>query len=441
MVEKKNFKKIFLILGVIFSIVVLIAIITLLLMHKSPKEEFISIINNNGKNVLKTINNTKELNSVLNYINNKENLEFELDGKLSINMDDIKVEDKYYINGIKNKDNVIKANYKFNSDNKDLFKGTYVIEKDKLYFKLDGFDNYYYSKLELPIININQSNSIDLNKLISKLIEALPKVFNKAIVDDDIKISDEVIKVNNEDINAKRYSIEIDDDLMTRITNEFKEYLKNDEELLSILKNIEDSSEEEILNNIVKDDDSYKSDEKININIYVKDNKLVLFDIGDDENSFSISDYNDVFELSLSNDTSLSLIVKKESDNNYNIEFKKDNQSVIFGSIEINNENIKYDLVLSNDLFQKIRIFGNNSISNENDEYNINGKINFEMDIIYYKYNISFEYNGILKESNGYIESDYKNAKTIDKLSKNDEEILNNIENNIYFSDNILNYN
>lgn len=304
-------------------------------------------INNNSlvKELAKN-ENTTSLKIKLNTTNKK--LSIINDYTLDLNIGFDKINKKNGINGIITKGN----------DKLDLL----LFENNKhSYLYLNGLYNKY---IDLGDINESVDTNIDINKTnifksinendLDYLIDIIINSLNK-----NIKTTDLTSEVVNENVYNKQLSLTKITYTMTKdnyknIVNDIKNALLNDEKALDILAKLSDTNINDIKENINSIETS-DIENDITFNTYVNKDGIVKITA---DNTLNIINYNDELLISVSENNSE--VIKLECSNN-NVKFNinvnevkangnikinenKDNSGKIEFTININNNNDKFDL-------------------------------------------------------------------------------------------------
>lgn len=358
----------------------------------------------NPMNVLiKTINKTHE--SLNNLINDEESKnQAKISGNISFKtnqnwngLEELQNYDYDFLLAIDKDKKQLKMGLGMNKDQStilDFFlymlNGKQYLESTKVYEKI----------LELPETQTLQTdvyqskyNSADLKTIIRKCKDYLVESLNK----DYIHREKTDININNETIKTTKITYLLDKENQKRTLKYLENKILADDELLTILSNIQEKDKNTIKDEIQKTFNNYTYTDDYKINLFtesLKQNVIHITVVKDKENIISITNYNNEKSINLEDELEIHLVNQTDKELELNYLFKNEK---ITGKIKIEKENQKRNI-----------IFRMNQNANEI-EFNITYEI---------KYDTSIDIPNIT------------NSKKIDELSGEETlEIFNKLEN------------
>lgn len=358
----------------------------------------------NPMNVLiKTINKTHE--SLNNLINDEESKnQAKISGNISFKtnqnwngLEELQNYDYDFLLAIDKDKKQLKMGLGMNKDQSTILNfflymlnGKQYLESTKVYEKI----------LELPETQTLQTdvyqskyNSADLKTIIRKCKDYLVESLNK----DYIHREKTDININNETIKTTKITYLLDKENQKRTLKYLENKILADDELLTILSNIQEKDKNTIKDEIQETFNNYTYTDDYKINLFtesLKQNVIHITVVKDKENVISITNYNNEKSINLEDELEIHLVNQTDKELELNYLFKNEK---ITGKIKIEKENQKRNI-----------IFRMNQNANEI-EFNITYEI---------KYDTSIDIPNIT------------NSKKIDELSGEETlEIFNKLEN------------
>ncbi len=358
----------------------------------------------NPMNVLiKTINKTHE--SLNNLINDEESKnQAKISGNISFKtnqnwngLEELQNYDYDFLLAIDKDKKQLKMGLGMNKDQSTILNfflymlnGKQYLESTKVYEKI----------LELPETQTLQTdvyqskyNSADLKTIIRKCKDYLVESLNK----DYIHREKTDININNETIKTTKITYLLDKENQKRTLKYLENKILADDELLTILSNIQEKDKNTIKDEIQETFNNYTYTDDYKINLFtesLKQNVIHITVVKDKENIISITNYNNEKSINFEDELEIHLVNQTDKELELNYLFKNEK---ITGKIKIEKENQKRNI-----------IFRMNQNANEI-EFNITYEI---------KYDTSIDIPNIT------------NSKKIDELSGEETlEIFNKLEN------------
>lgn len=433
-------------LGLIIGIVVCLLVIgggvffALNYFKKDSKQVFNTIVNV-GSNKIKEFL-TSDDNFIMDLLSKEDNFKVKLSGDFSLNAKD----SRYYISeprnmnyttnidldaNINRKAKKLETNLKLGVNNEDLLDGSAIVSNNMLYAKLKDFSKYYSLDQYVDFDQLFEYSSKDITQNLTKVVTYLQESINETITKEDIKEEKTSIDLDNNNINVTKYSIHINNDLVERIKNKFKEKIKNDEVLSKDFKFDEANNDLDINTDFTY----YISD----------DSKLVLMELNytgeNSSNYLKIINYNNVYKVEYNQEykifakcedcSSQSINFKtvldiKKDNNNYSFELTSNDNKVAYGNIIIDNKDIIYNINLSMSEDEYLTLDGKHNTKKVNDEISYTGNTNINIKNIDQKIEFKANYKFSIAKSNLIDDSKVDNATNYNNMSLEDQEILNN---------------
>lgn len=201
-----------------------------------------------------------------------------------------------------------------------------LINDEKMYKQYSNNDDVYKVKYEdsnirelIEFVSLNYDNLDDI-------IEGNGNIINDILKEEYIKVLDDEIDVNGENITVKCLSLEITDEIINEYIKEFK----NDKELVNKMSKLLNKDEDKLVRYM---EDKLNDMEGNKFNLYVtKDYKLVGFDYEiDGFRDVYVYYYNDSYDVSIKYDKYIkyllnSLGIEVGNINNLNLKINDDNK-------------------------------------------------------------------------------------------------------------------
>lgn len=196
-----------------------------------------------------------------------------------------------------------------------------LFQDKKLYFKIqDVFNNYYYINYDISL------DIADNKKYEKKLIKYLEESINNNISDNNFKQKNETIKIGNKKYNTKKVTLVVREKLVDVIEINYLKKIKEDEELIKYIANINNTTTEKMKNKIDKEIEktSKKTSNKnlFDYSIYVSNHKTLKHEIKIDKDLITVEDYID------------------NGKNILNVNYKEKTESILTGKFVYNKGNI-----------------------------------------------------------------------------------------------------
>lgn len=221
------------------------------------------------------------------------------------------------------KDKVFNLELNSKYKNNKLINAKLYNDKSNIYLFLEDFYDKYLKVSKEEVINNSSDKKLDITKDdIKKLSKGLMEVISKTFTEDDFNREKEEIMFNDEKVEVYKNYIVYNKDNFKEINERFVKNVKENKELLEVLKKVSSEKEvEKALNDIlnIKDIGNFEME----FIVYTKGltNKFVklLLKVKKDSDYAIIEvDNEDVFTISLIEDeVDMKLTIQKNDQNNY----------------------------------------------------------------------------------------------------------------------------
>ncbi|MBO4601059.1 MAG: hypothetical protein J5634_02360 [Bacilli bacterium] len=208
-------------------------------------------------------------------------------------------------------------------DGKTIIDLSALVDAAKVYFKLDGMNNYYYTKLEETI------SSFDIEELptlpdydYENIIEYLADAVDSVLSNKDFSKDKDELTIGSKDVKVTRYTAEIDEVKLKAIADKFLDKVSSDKKLMSVLAELTEESEADIKDAIKEFKKAKASDLgeiSFDYSVFVTSSGDVIgYSFGAEGVEVLFADYKDVFSIQLlAQGMRGSLEFEKKSDDHY----------------------------------------------------------------------------------------------------------------------------
>ena len=414
---------------------------------KDPKQVFNTIVNVGSDKIKEFIKSDN--NFMLDLFEKEDNLGINLKGDVKIKYTDL----RYYITdpntnfdistdydfnlNINKLAKKMQSDFKIGLNNEEVIDGSAIVSNNTFYAKLKDFSKYYYIDQYVDFDALFNYSKKDISKDLIKLITYLQQSINEAVTKDDIISEKANISIDNNNIDVTKYSVHIDNNLVNKIGNIFRDKVKSDEELVNDL-----GVDVDYKSNVVDDNSNIDA----NFSYYItNDSKLVLMELSslnnDSSNNIKIRNYNNLFKIEYVTSyklypkcegcepttiTSNIVLEVKKDNNNYDFKLTSDDEKIVEGNISIENDKIGYKLVI-NSIDNELNISGYNKTKKESNSVNYDGNIKVIVSGDDQKFEFEANYNATYGKTNVIDDSAIFNAENIDYISLEDQEVADKV--------------
>ncbi len=434
--DMKSSKTVFLALGFVIIALVMILISTKFIFNANPVKITTTAIDkfNNAlfekqeDNIFDLISNhyfgtknsdslAKMLNDSQNIIvNNKINIKMPEDFKNNLGFSDVNLN----IDLQKQNEKVL-IDLKSDLDDQELLYLQGIYTKQKLFFKLLESSSNYYNIDISKYVSENEYTDVDVAKLITLFSETV----EENIKSSDFKKSNAKITVDDKEIKVKKYSLQLNKDLMEKLAKAYINKLKDDEEVLKSLSTLINKSVNEtkdILDDITKNIESNSNFEDIYYEIYVQNNNLKKITLGEKDNSIEVTIGDKViYDFSKFIGNPLTITVEDEK-----VNFIAKNEDININVNIAGEDNKKVNISLEAGK-SKIDLTGTYNIKEitKNQEYQTDLKIDLTISSEDSEFTIPITVNQTIKQDDDLELPNTENAIDLNNMSEAEQKVFN----------------
>lgn len=342
--EERNKKNKKILLGLALSVIIILVITFLIFYH--TKTLAVEIYKNTINEVYTKLDTKLLLLSNIENINTKEDpVNTNLNLKLNTNIEDYAKFNNTELNlstyiDYKAQEEIIQ--FDLNNPNETIIKGVLSLLDGKEYLKSNEIfeKTLFLSELDLfnnisPALEIN-GNDINIEEL-RYILKSLKDISINSLNKNKIKTTNKTITINTKEYKTTKYTYILDEKNIKRTTKFITNKILNDKELISYLAKLFNMDEDEITKELISIEASIKNSEELKTqtySIYISGDKVISFEIEEDETLLNFSEVDDYFEFTMTGES-------------YKLKIYKDIDDIKFTFIEKNKELlsglIKYD--------------------------------------------------------------------------------------------------